>query len=97
MSESFNNQTNADKRRPGISPIFTGFIVGFAIPFGCGVVGGAYVAIREHLHYASHPLQANEARCGMGMMLPFILVFLIAPVCSVFGAIGSWLDQRSSK
>jgi hypothetical protein len=96
MTESNHEQAIADKPRRRILPILLGFSVGFGIPFVCGMADGMYVAAQEQTYRVAHSIPEDAPRCGMGMMLPAILMFVIAPACSVLGAVTVWLDERNS-
>lgn len=65
-------------------------IVGAGICFVLPITYGIYVIVQEQTYWASHPLGPNEGRCGMGMMLAFAMIFVVAPVSAAFGALIGW-------
>ena len=65
-------------------PLRRATLLGFLIPAGVPFAFGVYVMAHELAYFAS--LRPGEGACGMGMLMAWSMILIIAPVCGGIGA-----------
>lgn len=60
-----------------------GFVVGAICPIGLGL----NLIVRDVVYRASLPEVENQAYCGTGMFVAWMLILFVAPICGIAGAV----------
>ena len=85
--------SGAPKPHSSSNAVLIGFVSGAAVPVCVGVCFWGYGFYLQSVHLASLPKAANVASCGMWAMGPFLMVFVVGPIC---GAVGSFVALAKS-
>ena len=74
-----------------------GFAIGAVLPVGYGM----YAMYHESVYYASLPQGDDFARCGMGSLAAFMMIFFVGPICGAIGPAAGFaasaIDWSSSR
>lgn len=70
--------------------LLIGFLFGVTIPAGIGI----RLLVHEMQYQASHPLTENHAYCGMGLLVAWVLMLFVGPICGVVGAVIAKVGSR---